>query len=323
MASGRLFSGKLVKMPKKIFGDKEYDKTLAELVGKNHGVYALYKKDTLYYVGKASDLRSRIKRHLKSRRDTEWTHFSLYLTKKKQYMDDIESIVVTLARPKGNKNIPKGKTDARLRKRLEEIIDERHKNKKKIMLGLGSHRKPRRPPNDSGGRKSLKGLVSRSCSLYGKYKGRTHQAKLMPSGKVMYKNKEYDTPSAAGRAVTKYGCNGWAFWKVKDRKRRLVSLASLMTGRGPRRSPRRPSSGAGGRRIWKGLVPRARSLYAKYKGKPYSAKLMPSGKVMYKNKEYDTPSAAGRAVMKHGCDGPKFWKVKDENGYLVPLGSLR
>ena len=198
--------------------------------------------------------------------------------------------------------------------------------------GRGARRKPRRapsgppsrgrPPGGDGGRGGLRGLVPRARSLYGRHNGRTYSARLMPSGRIRYRNKGYDTPGEAAKAVARGARGGLAFWKVKDKGGRLVSLASLGAGRNALGKVGRPLIGAGGRRSLRGLVPRARSLHAKYKGRPYSAKLMPSGKVMYKNRAYDTPGAAGRAITKYGCNGRTFWKVKDENGCLVPLAFL-
>ena len=40
---------------------------LRDLVGRSHGVYSLYKRDRLYYVGLASNLRGRLDQHLRDR----------------------------------------------------------------------------------------------------------------------------------------------------------------------------------------------------------------------------------------------------------------
>ena len=57
-----LFNRKLEKVSK-----ERFPSALSDLVGTSHGVYALYDEDKLYYVGKASDLKRRIKQHLKDR----------------------------------------------------------------------------------------------------------------------------------------------------------------------------------------------------------------------------------------------------------------
>ena len=44
------------------------------------GIYALYRRGKLYYVGLATNLRNRLKQHLKDRHGGSWDQFSVYLT---------------------------------------------------------------------------------------------------------------------------------------------------------------------------------------------------------------------------------------------------
>jgi len=81
------------------------------------GIYALYdKNDRLLYVGKASRLSSRLKLH--KRKQSNWSRFSYYEFKNKQYVDQVESILLRIGKPTLNKQ--KGK-----------IGFQRFKNKKK------------------------------------------------------------------------------------------------------------------------------------------------------------------------------------------------
>ena len=116
----KLFSRKLEKISREIF--ERYSKALSELVGSSHGVYALYDENELYYVGKTSDLKRRILQHLKDRHYAQWTHFSLFLTKKSAYINDIESVIISISNPKGNKAKPKGSVDAQLKKELKSFV---------------------------------------------------------------------------------------------------------------------------------------------------------------------------------------------------------
>ena len=43
-----------------------------DYVRKRHGVYALYRKDRLYYVGLARNLRNRLHAHLRDRHGKSW-----------------------------------------------------------------------------------------------------------------------------------------------------------------------------------------------------------------------------------------------------------
>lgn len=59
---------------------EKYQNILKEYVKGRHGVYALYHKGRLYYVGLASNLRNRLKAHLKDHHAQTWDSFSVYLT---------------------------------------------------------------------------------------------------------------------------------------------------------------------------------------------------------------------------------------------------
>jgi hypothetical protein len=67
------------------------------------GVYALYKDDTLYYVGLAKDLKSRIRGHLRDRHAQAWNRFSAYLTQGDEHIKELESLVIRIASPQGNR----------------------------------------------------------------------------------------------------------------------------------------------------------------------------------------------------------------------------
>ncbi|MGE0771695.1 MAG: GIY-YIG nuclease family protein [Cyclobacteriaceae bacterium] len=86
---------------------------ITELIGDSSGIYALYDENELYYVGRARELKQRVKHHLKDRHDSQWTHFSLYLVKRNDHIGDIESLLIRVAAPVGNRAKPKGR-DSRL-----------------------------------------------------------------------------------------------------------------------------------------------------------------------------------------------------------------
>lgn len=67
------------------------------------GVYALYKGNTLYYVGLAKNLRSRLHHHLRDRHAEEWNRFSIYLTQGDEHLKELESLVLRILMPKGNR----------------------------------------------------------------------------------------------------------------------------------------------------------------------------------------------------------------------------
>ena len=73
----------------------------------------------------------------------------------------------------------------------------------------------------------------------------------------------------------------------------------------------------------KGLVNRSTMLFRTYKGKDYKATLSPKGYIKSNRKKYDSPSAAGFSIVKQGCNGWRFWYLKDDNNNIMPLVELR
>ena len=57
----------------------EYPQVIKSLIKGKWGVYALYKRNQLYYVGLASNLMGRLQSHLKDRHHNAWDRFSVYL----------------------------------------------------------------------------------------------------------------------------------------------------------------------------------------------------------------------------------------------------
>src|SRR2546425_712507 len=77
---------KLEKVSKGVF--RQYYGAITELIGHSPGVYALYDGDELYYVGKSTELRSRVKQHLRDGHLASWTHFSLFLVRKAEHIQE-------------------------------------------------------------------------------------------------------------------------------------------------------------------------------------------------------------------------------------------
>jgi hypothetical protein len=82
---------------------KRYPDIITEFVRRKSGVYALYKGDSLYYVGLAKNLRSRLHGHLRDRHADAWDHFNVYLTQSDEHLKELESLVLRIASPMGNR----------------------------------------------------------------------------------------------------------------------------------------------------------------------------------------------------------------------------
>lgn len=82
---------------------KRYPEIITDYARRRSGVYALYKGEELYYVGLAKNLRSRLHGHLKDRHAEAWDRFSVYLTRGDEHLKELESLVLRIAAPKGNR----------------------------------------------------------------------------------------------------------------------------------------------------------------------------------------------------------------------------
>lgn len=214
-----LITHRLEKISKDAF--ERFSQQITQIIGDKKGVYALYDDDELYYVGKAVDLKRRIKQHLKDRHFAQWTHFSLYIMKKADYVNDIESILVRVASPKGNRVKPRGSSDPSLKRVLKTLIVSKQKEE------VDSLFKSEKKINRSGDN-SLKGLFRSSKVLVRTYKGKELKAKLLKNGKIRYKGKLYDSATGAAKAATRRtNINGLAFWYIQDDNNNWIKLKKI------------------------------------------------------------------------------------------------
>lgn len=77
---------------------------IRDYVKGRQGVYALYKGTRLYYVGLASNLRSRLRAHVKDRHANAWDFFSMYLTVEEEHLRELEALVLRITMPSGNRS---------------------------------------------------------------------------------------------------------------------------------------------------------------------------------------------------------------------------
>ena len=71
-------SGKLVVAHlEMVSGDllEDYRQVVQSLIRGKSGVYALYRDQSLYYVGLATNLMRRMRQHLNDRHQKKWNHF--------------------------------------------------------------------------------------------------------------------------------------------------------------------------------------------------------------------------------------------------------
>ena len=85
------------------------------------GLYALYKKHgELYYVGRASNLLQRLGTHTSDLHGKKWDKLAIYIIDEKLTLHDVESLLIAVSKPEGNKN--RGRLKGDLKKDLKEFM---------------------------------------------------------------------------------------------------------------------------------------------------------------------------------------------------------
>jgi len=185
-----------------------------------HGIYALYRRDKLHYLGLATDLRRRLKQHLHDQQARTWDRFSLYLTVGDEHIREIESLFLRISKPRGNSITPglvrsqnllpglRSQIRARQRVELDSIAPKaRSKGQQR--------RRAARAVTEEGKRPVLAPLVTKRFALRWPYKGKLYRATVRRDGSIRYAGKVYNSPSLAAAAVAKHPVNGWVCWRYE------------------------------------------------------------------------------------------------------------
>ena len=101
---------------------EKHGDTVKAVIGKKRGVYVLSKHGEPYYIGLAKKLPSRLKHHLKDRHAKKWDRFNFYAIRSSKYIKDLESILIRVARPNGNRQQGNFGKDKNLRKTIRDEI---------------------------------------------------------------------------------------------------------------------------------------------------------------------------------------------------------
>lgn len=190
------------------------------------GVYALYKNKNLYYVGLAKNLMGRINQHLKDRHKGGWNRFSVYLTFHDEHIKELESLILRMIKPTGNKIIGRFAISTNLKKTIRRKIKALEDSRlNKFMGGSEENVKLKANLKNRPNKKYFVGIVSKRTPLRGKYKSKLFHATLRKDGTFSHNNKIYLSPTAAAKAVTvNKVINGRTFWKFKNDKGEWVNL---------------------------------------------------------------------------------------------------
>lgn len=206
----------------------KYEDIVRNFVRNRQGIYALFKRGKLYYVGLARNLRSRLQTHLRDQHAESWDRFSVYLTIGDTHIKELESLVLRIIKPKGNRQKGKFFQAENLRSKFSSDIRRIQIAEWKSLVGKigGLDDEVRR--KEAGGRGVLAEFINSPMKLRAQFKGKVIAARVRQDGIIRFAGKKYKSPSsAAAAACRRRTCNGWTFWKYERAPGDWVRLDNL------------------------------------------------------------------------------------------------
>jgi len=129
---GALVKGVSARLPVDLLKEPSFKVGLQEITRGYSGIYLLYKRKTLYYVGLATNLYWRLLGHTKDKHKGRWDSFAIFRVGRVRYLKDIESLLLRVARPPGNTVSGHFHRDADLTKVLKKIQSEQMRRLNRI-----------------------------------------------------------------------------------------------------------------------------------------------------------------------------------------------
>jgi hypothetical protein len=213
---------------------EKYQQIIRHYVRNRHGVYALYRCRKLYYVGLASDLRTRLRHHLKDRHGQSWDRFSVYVTIGDSHLRELESLLLRIVKTKGNKQKGKFAKSEDLRRRFRRDIKGSLQIEIQELLGpspatpVRTVKRITKVLAKTGRKPILAAYTTKPLQLRSRFKGATLRAKSRRDGTIRFDGKTYSSPSLAGAVACKRPtCNGWSFWRYERAPGDWVPLDEL------------------------------------------------------------------------------------------------
>jgi len=206
----------------------KYQDIVRNYVRNRQGVYALFKRGRLYYVGLARNLRSRLQTHLRDQHSGSWDRFSIYLTIGDSHLRELESLVLRITKPVGNRQKGKFFQAENLRSKFSSGIRRIQKTEWKSLVGKNIELEDEIHKVEAGGKAVLAAFITGPVKLRALFKGKIIAARVRPDGIIRFAGKKYNSPSlAAAAACKRRTCNGWTFWKYERAPGDWVRLDNL------------------------------------------------------------------------------------------------
>lgn len=219
---GQLVCQHLEKISRKLLEDYP---ELVRQFRHRHGIYALYKGNRLFYVGLASNLRSRLRHHLRDQHKQSWDRFSIYLTTTDEHLKELESLVLRIASPKGNVQAGKFSRSQDMKRIFRQKYAELKKREMEDLFGDIHLPKPVNHKRMNKTHGILARYINKRIHIRFRYKNKLYIAHVRKDGTITFaaesaeserfKNKVFKSPSQAAAAVTGHAMNGWRVWKYE------------------------------------------------------------------------------------------------------------
>ena len=208
----------------------KYRPLLEAHVRHREGIYALYKKKKLYYVGLASDLRWRLRQHLKDHHGHSWDRFSVYLTVGEKHLKELETLILHITwKPLGNEQKGRFKYSENLKRTLKREIKHHQRDELLSLMGQDTEKKKKKlsKRKDRERRPIMADYIKGPMKLRAVLKGKVFKARVRADGSIRFRRKIYNSPSAAGGAASRRSCDGWYFWRYQRAPGDWVKLNEL------------------------------------------------------------------------------------------------
>lgn len=209
---------------------EKYQTIIRRYVRNRQGVYALYRRGKLHYVGLARNLRSRLGHHLRDRHQNSWDRFSVYLTIGDSHLKELESLILRIVKPAGNKQKGKFTKSEDIRRRLSRDVRMYQRGELIALLGkkIVEEEEKEAKISSLGKKPILSKYFHSPIKLRARYKRKFINARVRRDGAIRFKGKIYHSPSLAGAAACKRRtCNGWTFWQYERAPGDWVALDEL------------------------------------------------------------------------------------------------
>jgi hypothetical protein len=199
----------------------DHPELIRSLVDDRNGIYALYRKDRLYYVGLAKDLRWRLKHHLKDRHADSWDRFSVYLTIGDQHLRELESLAIRITKADGNRQIGRIAGAENLAKQFERSLADKYRREADRLMGklIAVTLEPN--------------SIRKTIKLRGWHKGHLYKARLKHDGTVQIRGgKLHSSLSSSAKSICGHSVNGRRFWHYERSPGDWVKVRKLLGKRG-------------------------------------------------------------------------------------------